>query len=78
MSDDVRRRDERPIREVLRGLPVFDVDLPVFDADRAPADPVTLFLDWFDAALAAGVREPHAMTLSTTDASGRPSGRVLI
>ena len=37
-----------------------------------------LSLTWLDDALAAGVAEPHAMTLSTVDAEGRPDARTLI
>ncbi|GIH22680.1 pyridoxamine 5'-phosphate oxidase [Acrocarpospora phusangensis] len=66
------------IRDLLRGLPVFADELPVFDVDSAPASPVALFVDWLKAAIEAGVPEPHAMTLSTADAAGRPSSRVLI
>lgn len=52
--------------------------VPVFDPQRAPDDPVTLFTDWFDHAVDSGVPEPHSMTLATADAAGRPSARVLI
>lgn len=67
-----------PVRELLRRLPVFATDLPGFRPDHAPADPVTLFMEWFAAAVAAGVPEPHAMSLATSDAEGQPSIRVLI
>lgn len=66
------------LRELLRGLDVFSGDLPDFDTDAAPVDPRELFTDWLLAAVRAGVREPHAMTLSTSDADGDPSARVLI
>lgn len=66
------------IRECLRGLAVFAGELPTFDAARAPERPETLFVDWLTAAIDAGVREPHAMTLSTIGADGVPSARVLI
>ncbi|MEV4461016.1 pyridoxal 5'-phosphate synthase [Microbispora sp. NPDC049633] len=66
------------IRDLLRGLPVFDTELPGFDVDAAPADPVELFVEWLTSAVEAGVREPHAMALATADAGGRPSSRVLI
>ena len=33
---------------------------------------------WLTAAIDAGVREPHAMTLSTSGENGRPDARVLI
>ncbi|MBE3015738.1 pyridoxal 5'-phosphate synthase [Microbispora sp. NEAU-D428] len=66
------------IRDLLRGLPVFDAELPGFDVDAAPSDPVALFVEWLTSAVEAGVREPHAMSLATADAGGRPSSRVLI
>lgn len=66
------------LRELLRGLDVFSGDLPDFDIDALPADPRELFIDWLLDAVRAGVREPHAMTLSTVGADGDPSARVLI
>jgi pyridoxamine 5'-phosphate oxidase len=66
------------MREVLRGLDVFPADLPEFDVRAAPADPVTLFLNWLTEAVSANVLGPHAMTLATADAAGRVSSRVLI
>jgi pyridoxamine 5'-phosphate oxidase len=62
----------------LRGLPSLAGPLPAFDPDEAPAVPDTLFERWLAEAIAAGVVEPHAMTLSTVDPAGRPSARVLI
>jgi pyridoxamine 5'-phosphate oxidase len=62
----------------LRDLRVFEGELPVFDVDDSPEHPAKLFLDWLTEAIDAGVREPHAMTLSTVDAEGRPNSRVLI
>jgi pyridoxamine 5'-phosphate oxidase len=75
--------DESPagstsMRELLRGLPVFAADLPVFDADAAPREPVSLFAQWLAGALEAKVPEPHAMAVSTADGDGRPSSRILI
>lgn len=66
------------LRELLRELDVFDGDLPDFDLDALPSDPRELFVDWLLAAVRAGVREPHAMTLSTLGEDGDPSARVLI
>ena len=57
---------------------MFDEALPDFATDRAPEDPAELFADWLAAAIDAGVRAPHAMTLSTVDQDGRPSSRVLL
>jgi pyridoxamine 5'-phosphate oxidase len=70
MSDELRTR--------LRGLRVFEEDLPAFDPATSPAEPEPLFLAWLDEAIAAGVRGPHAMTLSTIDVYGRPDSRVLL
>ncbi|WP_405495459.1 pyridoxal 5'-phosphate synthase [Streptomyces sp. NBC_00096] len=65
-------------RQWLRGLEVFAGPLPEFDPAAAPADPLRLFLSWLVEAVADGVRDPHAMTLSTVDAAGDPDARVLI
>ncbi|TFC27342.1 pyridoxamine 5'-phosphate oxidase [Cryobacterium sp. TMT1-3] len=70
MSDSLRRR--------LRALPDFPADLPSFDPATAPADPVALFLDWFEHALDAGVPQPHAFSLATATATGLVSSRMLI
>ena len=66
------------MREVLRGLAPFPEQLPEFDVQAAPEDPVTLFLTWFTEAVQAQILGPHAMTLSTADGAGRVSSRVLI
>ena len=66
------------MRDLLRELPSLAGPLPGFDPRGAPDDPFGLFTGWLRAAIEAGVREPHAMTLSTVDAEGRPSARVLI
>lgn len=62
----------------LRELTVFEGPLASFEASGAPAHPAELFLQWLEEAIEAGVREPHAMTLSTVDVDGRPSSRMLI
>ncbi len=41
-------------------------------------DPLLQFSKWFEEALAAQVAEPNAMSLSTVDASGRPSSRIVL
>ena len=41
-------------------------------------DPIHQFNHWFQAALAAQVLEPNAMTLSTVDPEGQPSSRVVL
>ncbi|MET9416031.1 pyridoxal 5'-phosphate synthase [Streptomyces klenkii] len=72
---DTRQQD---FRALLRSLPVWDTELPHFDPDTAPADPLHLFQQWLSEAAAAGSPEPHTMTLATADATGRPSVRTLM
>jgi pyridoxamine 5'-phosphate oxidase len=66
------------VRATLRALPVLTGAAPAFDPTCALDDPVALFVEWFTAAVDAGVPEPHAMTLSTTDEHGTPDARMLI
>ncbi|WP_245530307.1 pyridoxine/pyridoxamine 5'-phosphate oxidase [Cellulomonas flavigena] len=66
------------MRELLRSLPALSGRPPRFDPAAAPHDPIDLFTQWFTAAVEAGVPEPHAATLATADAAGRPSSRVLV
>jgi pyridoxamine 5'-phosphate oxidase len=70
--------DDPGLRLTLRSLRVFEGELPKFDTDEAPEHPAELFSQWLRSAIAAPVREPHAMTLCTVDADGRPSSRVLL
>lgn len=46
--------------------------------DAVLPDPLEQFHKWFSEALDAQVPEPNAFTLSTVDAEGQPSGRVLL
>ncbi|MEV7725311.1 pyridoxamine 5'-phosphate oxidase family protein [Streptomyces sp. NPDC087917] len=62
----------------LRDLEVFAGPLPAFDPESAPIEPVRLFLSWLVEAVTDGVRDPHAMTLSTVDAAGDPDARMPI
>lgn len=61
----------------LRGRPSFPDELPIFDPDAAPTEPVELFDTWLRD---AGEHGPaaHAVTLSTVDADGAPDARVVI
>ncbi|WP_445165404.1 pyridoxine/pyridoxamine 5'-phosphate oxidase [Mycolicibacterium sp. Dal123E01] len=65
-------------RTYLRALPVLSGTAPGFDLNDAPNEPISLFVAWLHGAVDAGVPEPHAMTMSTVDAHGRPRSRVLI
>jgi pyridoxamine 5'-phosphate oxidase len=44
----------------------------------ADPDPIAQFQRWFDAALAADLHEPNAMTLATATPEGRPSARIVL
>lgn len=46
--------------------------------DEVAIDPFVQFNTWFEQALAAQVMEPNAMGLSTVDAQGRPSSRIVL
>jgi pyridoxamine 5'-phosphate oxidase len=48
------------------------------DASLVDPDPITQFCAWLGEAVAAGVREPNAMTLATADAEGAPSARTVL
>ncbi len=66
------------LRDRLRAEASIVGEAPPFDPSAAPDDPQELFGDWLRAALDAGIAEPHAVTLSTVDADGRPDARVLV
>ncbi|MEU6143197.1 pyridoxal 5'-phosphate synthase [Streptomyces sp. NPDC047081] len=69
------------LHELLRSLRVWDPEvtsLPSFDPTTAPADPLALFTTWFAEAVAAGQREPHTMSLATSDADGDPDVRIVM
>ena len=63
------------LRDRLRNTPSVVGRPPHFDPSTAPDEPRELFVDWLNAALAADVAEPHALTLSTVDPQGRPDAR---
>jgi len=65
-------------RDRLRELPVFTGELPDFDPDAAPADPLALFEGWLGFAIDAGVSQPQAMALATSGGTGDPSVRTLL
>ncbi|GLW27155.1 pyridoxine/pyridoxamine 5'-phosphate oxidase [Actinoplanes regularis] len=61
-----------------RSLPIMAGELPRFDLGYVPAEPRELFLRWFGEAVAAGVGEPHVMSLCTVDEDALPDVRVLV
>ncbi len=46
--------------------------------EDAGHDPLALFRRWFDEAVAAGGRDPNAMSLATVDENGHPSVRIVL
>jgi pyridoxamine 5'-phosphate oxidase len=55
-----------------------EYDRAGLDEGDLDPDPVVQFLGWFDAAIAAGLVEPNAMTLATATADGQPSARMVL
>ncbi|KAL6997367.1 Pyridoxine/pyridoxamine 5'-phosphate oxidase 1, chloroplastic [Sarracenia purpurea var. burkii] len=51
---------------------------PEFLEDQVEADPFDQFKNWFADAVAAGLREPNAMALSTAGKDGKPSSRIVL
>ncbi|MFI8189713.1 pyridoxal 5'-phosphate synthase [Streptomyces sp. NPDC085946] len=69
------------LHALLRSLRVWDpevTELPPFDPAAAPADPLTLFEEWFARAVAAGQPEPHTVSLATSGPDGLPDVRIVV
>jgi len=66
------------MRTMLRNLKVLEGPFLNANLDTLPDTPQAAFVVWFEEVVKAGVKEPHAMTLSTVDEQGRPDARVLI
>lgn len=56
----------------------INYSLKVLNHDAVAANPLQQFDTWLQEALEAKADEPTAMTLSTADAQGRPSARVVL
>lgn len=56
----------------------IDYEAPALCEADLDADPLRQFRHWLAAALAAGLPEPHAMTLATATPDGTPSARVVL
>lgn len=78
MTNDEPDLDARPLNEWLRGRHALTGVAPEWDLDALPDDPAALFTTWVRIAAAAGVAEPHTVTLATVDAAGVPDARTLI
>ncbi len=59
---------DRRVQYETAGLDIADV----------AADPIEQWLRWHDDAIAAGVAEPNAMTVSTVDLQGEPDARIVL
>jgi pyridoxamine 5'-phosphate oxidase len=55
-----------------------DYDGAALDPGTVDPDPIAQFRAWFEAARAAEVLEPEAMTLATVGPDGRPSARIVL
>lgn len=55
-----------------------ELDLDDLTEANVPAEPLTLFGRWFEAARGTDLKEPSAMTLATIDPDGRPSARIVL
>jgi pyridoxamine 5'-phosphate oxidase len=49
-----------------------------FEVDSVPPAPLELFRAWLAESVAAGLPEPNAATLATTDRRGQPSARLML
>ena len=55
-----------------------EYDAGSLDESLMASNPLTVFNEWMEHAIAAGLLEPNAMTVATATAEGRPSARVLL
>lgn len=58
--------------------PRQDYQVGTLDPEDVAAGPLHTARDWFDAAIAAELPEPMAVTLATVDGDGRPDARVVL
>jgi pyridoxamine 5'-phosphate oxidase len=66
------------LRSRLGALRAFGGELPFFDTDAAPEEPMPLLIEWVEAAIDADVVQPHAMALATSTSHGEPANRTLL
>lgn len=55
-----------------------EYDRDQLDEATLPEDPLQLFADWMEEATRSAIADPTAMTLSTVDAHGAPSSRMVL
>ncbi|MBA5639035.1 pyridoxamine 5'-phosphate oxidase [Duganella sp. LX20W] len=56
----------------------LDYGLASLSEEDVLANPIAQFSKWFDEALNAQVAEPNAMSVSTVDADGKPTSRIVL
>lgn len=56
----------------------IDYNKDTLDIKDLNADPIVQFEYWFDEAMGANIPEPHAFMISTVDAEGKPSSRIVL
>lgn len=78
MAHDEHARGSFSVNDWLRGRHALTGVAPDWDLGALPDDPRALFATWLRAADAAGVPEPHTVTLATVDTAGIPDARTLI
>jgi len=78
VTHDDSEPDILPLNDWLRGRHALTGAAPEWDTDALPDHPTVLFGEWLRAADAAGVPEPHTVTLATVDGAGVPDARTLI
>jgi pyridoxamine 5'-phosphate oxidase len=62
---------------LLEGTSIARARRPDMDERELESDPIVQFRVWFDEAIAAGVREPDAMTVATAGLTGSVSARTV-
>ncbi len=55
-----------------------DYRMAELNESHCDSNPIRQFELWFQEAKKAGLKEPNAMTLSTVDSAGQPSGRIVL
>lgn len=78
MSGNAVTNTDNSSKDQLRSLPSLKGPFRDVDMGDMPDTPRAAFRIWLEEAIAEGIKEPHAMTLSTVDEQGWPDARILI
>ena len=79
-SDSLQKLDSKTVKEQAVNLADLRVRYSRAELTESEvlSDPLAQFQQWLEEALKAQLPEPNAMTLSTVDAEGWPSGRIVL